>query len=404
MTLLHKKILLGVSGSIAAYKSPLIVRLLKKLGAEVRVITTTSALDFVTPITLSTLSENPVYTEFIKNKHGEWVNHVELALWADHIIVAPATANTIANMANGICNDLLSAIVLSARCKISIAPAMDLDMWLHPATQRNIKLLKNYDYQIIEPNEGELASGLIGKGRMAEPQEIVDCLNDYFAQSQFLQGKSILITAGPTQEKIDPVRYISNHSSGKMGFAIAEAAAALGAHVILVSGPTNISLNHPNIKVIKVVSADEMHDTCMQYFQSTDVAILAAAVADYKPLKAADYKIKKSDHDLNIALQVTKDIALELGKIKRNHQLLVGFALETNNELENARLKLQKKKFDIILLNSTQDKGATFGSDFNKITLIDKDFSQINFSFKPKKDLAFDILLEVKKRLDNKND
>ncbi|TAH24903.1 MAG: bifunctional phosphopantothenoylcysteine decarboxylase/phosphopantothenate--cysteine ligase CoaBC [Cytophagales bacterium] len=403
MQLLNKKILIGVSGSIAAYKIAHLIRLLVKEKAEVKVVMTASASNFITPLTLSTLSNRPVDIEFVKNNQGEWTNHVEWGLWADCIVLAPATANTIAKIAHGLSNNLLTAIVLSARCPVMIAPAMDLDMIAHPSTQNNFKILKSYGYQFIATNFGELASGLVGDGRMAEPEEILLYIKSNFKKSQRFSGKNILITAGPTQEAIDPVRFISNYSTGKMGYAIAKAAAEEGANVTLVSGPVAITIEHPNIKLIKVNSAQQMYETSMSYFIHSDVAILSAAVADYRPQFVASEKIKKKDADFTLLLEKTPDIALELGKIKNDKQTLVGFALETNNELENAQLKLQNKKLDFIVLNSMKDEGAGFAKDTNKITILDKEGNIFPFEVKDKEEVARDIIEKIYFRIENKS-
>jgi phosphopantothenoylcysteine decarboxylase / phosphopantothenate---cysteine ligase len=387
-----KRIILGVCGSIAAYKSAMLVRLLVKAGADVKVIMTASAKDFITPLTLSTLSKHPVVSEFIKDESGQWNNHVELGLWADAIIIAPASANTIAKMANGFCDNVLLAVYLSARCPVFLAPAMDLDMLRHPSTQANLLKLKSYSNHIIDPGFGELASGLIGTGRMAEPEEIVQYIEPHFTVKSKLEGKSVLVTAGPTHEAIDPVRFIGNHSSGKMGFAIAEELANQGAIVNLVSGPTSQHTNHPNIAVKKVVSAEEMYEACAALFPKTDVAVLAAAVADYRPSVRADQKIKKKDENLVIELTKTQDIAASLGKMKHNGQVIVGFALETEHEQENAHKKLESKNFDLIVLNSLNDKGAGFGHDTNKITIIDRLDGVKSFDLKNKKEVARDIV------------
>ena len=402
MILRNKKILLGVCGSIAAYKVAHLVRLLVKQEAEVKVVMTTSASDFISPLTLATLSKNPVDTQFIKNDRGEWVNHVALALWADHIVIAPATANTLAKLANGLCDNLLCAVVLSARCPISIAPAMDLDMLAHHATQKNLSCLKSFGYDIIECGIGELASGLSGAGRMAEPEEIVSHLEHQLAPTFSFSGKKILITAGPTQEAIDPVRFISNHSTGKMGYAIAEAAAKAGAEVTLVSGPVNLIAHHRNIKVVHVKSAAEMYAATKVHFQTMDVLILSAAVADYRPIEVALEKLKKADDKLTLELAKTTDIAHELGAIKAPHQLLVGFALETNNELANATAKLSKKNLDLIVLNTLKDSGAGFGTDTNKITILDNAGSTMVYELKDKKLVAIDILEQIHLRLKTK--
>jgi phosphopantothenoylcysteine decarboxylase / phosphopantothenate---cysteine ligase len=386
-----KRVILGVTGSIAAYKSAILVRLLVKAGAEVKVIMTPSAHDFITHLTLSTLSKNPVLTQFSVDQTGQWNNHVELGLWADAYIIAPASANTLAKMANGMCDNLLLAVYQSARCPVFYAPAMDLDMLRHPATQSNLLRLKSYGNHIIEPAYGELASGLTGNGRMAEPEEIIQYLNTYFEKGK-LKGKKALVTAGPTYEAIDPVRFIGNNSSGKMGFAIAEELAAQGAEVNLVTGPTNEQVHHPGIKVKKVTSAEEMYTACSALFPTTYIAVLAAAVADYKPLTVADQKIKKADGNLSITLTKTHDIALELGKLKTKDQFTVGFALETENEKANAAKKIVSKNFDLIILNSLNDKGAGFSHDTNKISIIDRDNHIKEFSLKSKKEVASDIV------------
>ena len=390
-----KKIILGVSGSIAAYKSAVLVRLLIKSGAEVKVVMTESAKDFITPLTLSTLSRNPVQSSFIKNDAGEWNNHVDLGLWADLMLIAPASANTLAKMSHGICDNLLLAVYLSARCHVMVAPAMDLDMLKHPSTSTNLATIKSFGNSIIEPADGELASGLIGTGRMAEPEEIITLLKCHFNEKKKLSGKKALVTAGPTHEAIDPVRFIGNNSSGKMGFAIAEQLAEQGAMVTLVSGPTAISTSHPNIEVFRVTSAEEMYNLSTKAFSSSDIAILSAAVADFRPESQAENKIKKSDNDLTIKLVKNKDIALELGKRKRADQFIVGFALETENELANAKQKIQAKNFDLIVLNSLNDKGAGFGHDTNKVSLISKAGTVSSFDTKSKKEVARDIVNSV---------
>lgn len=387
-----RKILLGVSGSIAAYKAAVLTRLLVKEEAEVRIVTTPAALDFVTPLTFSTLSKNPVYTKFQKDDSGLWNNHVELGMWADAMVIAPASANTIAKMANGLCDNLLMAVYLSARCPVFFAPAMDLDMMQHPSTQENLSKLERFGLKLLQPGFGELASGLIGVGRMAEPEEIVHHLNIHFATAGSLKGKRALVTAGPTHEAIDPVRFIGNNSSGKMGYAIAEVLASRGAQVDLVSGPTHITIDHPNIQVTRVTSAEEMYNACASVFPKADITVLSAAVADFKPVTKADQKIKKGEGGLTLELTKTFDIASELGKIKKNGQLLVGFALETQNENANARKKLEAKNFDLIVLNSLNDSGAGFGHDTNKITIIGKNDVVKEFSLKSKKEVAVDIV------------
>jgi phosphopantothenoylcysteine decarboxylase/phosphopantothenate--cysteine ligase len=386
-----KKILLGITGSIAAYKAAILTRLLVKEGAEVKIIMTPSAHDFITPLTLSTLSKNPVLTHFTKDETGQWNNHVDLGLWADAFIIAPASANTLAKMSSGQSDNLLLAVYLSSRCPIFFAPAMDLDMLQHGSTQANISRLKSWGNHHIETNFGELASGLVGNGRMAEPEEIIEHLNKFFSTGK-LKGKKALVTAGPTHEAIDPVRFIGNNSSGKMGFAIAEQLAQQGAQVKIISGPTNQVISHPNIEVQKVTSAEEMYQACKKEFPATDIAVLSAAVADYRPLVVADQKIKKTDSDLSITLTKTQDIAAELGKLKTNGQFIVGFALETENERANAEKKLNSKNFDLIVLNSLNDKGAGFGHDTNKITIINRQNQVKEFSLKNKKEVAADIV------------
>jgi phosphopantothenoylcysteine decarboxylase/phosphopantothenate--cysteine ligase len=390
----HKKIILGVTGSIAAYKAAILTRLLVKSGAEVKVIMTPAAHDFITPLTLATLSKNPVLTEFKKDKTGEWHNHVELGLWADAVVIAPASAHTLAKMASGQCDNLLLAVYLSARCPVFFAPAMDLDMLQHPATARNIPTLSSYGNHLIEPAFGELASGLTGTGRMAEPEEIVQHLAQYLGNNGKLKDKKVLVTAGPTYEAIDPVRFIGNHSSGKMGFAIAEAFARQGAEVHLVSGPTQQHTLHPHIDVKHVTSAKEMLEACAGYFDTADITVLSAAVADYKPMTQSRQKIKKGAGDLALVLTRTDDIAATLGKRKHNGQILVGFALETEEEEANALKKLQSKNFDLIVLNSLNDQGAGFGHDTNKVTLLDGT-NKKTLTLKSKKEVAGDIVQAI---------
>jgi phosphopantothenoylcysteine decarboxylase/phosphopantothenate--cysteine ligase len=387
-----KRILLGVCGGIAAYKAALLTRLLVKDGATVRVIMTPAAHDFVTPLTLSTLSKNPVLTSFTKGENGEWNSHVELGLWADVMVIAPATANTIAGMANGQCDNLLLATYLSARCPVFLAPAMDLDMLQHPSVKDNLEKLLTYGNHIIDPGVGELASGLSGPGRMAEPEEIHRKLDAFLTGTQPLRGRKALVTAGPTHEAIDPVRFIGNHSSGKMGFAIAEALADRGAEVQLVCGPTTQHTNHPGISVTRVVSAAQLYDACVARFDQADITVLAAAVADYRPATEASEKIKKKDENLVLELTRTHDTAAELGKRKRDDQVIVGFALETNDEQSNALKKLRSKNFDLIVLNSLQDKGAGFGHDTNKVTIIDRNEKTTTFELKDKREVANDIV------------
>ncbi|AXE16670.1 bifunctional phosphopantothenoylcysteine decarboxylase/phosphopantothenate--cysteine ligase CoaBC [Runella rosea] len=398
-TLLHKKILVGVTGSIAAYKAALLIRLLIKAGAEVQVIMTQSAKDFITPLTLATLSKRPALSSYIADETGSWNNHVELGLWADAFIIAPATAHTLAKCANGLCEDLLTAVYLSARCPVFFAPAMDLDMYLHGSTVENLQKLKRFSNFIVEAEHGELASGLVGTGRMAEPEHIVTHLEKYFSVVPTLKNKKILITAGPTQEAIDPVRYISNHSTGKMGFSIAKAFSMAGADVTVVSGPTAQPTPDTEITVIPVRSAKEMYEATQKLFAGADVIILSAAVADYTPAYPADRKIKKKEAQFNIELTKTVDIAATLGQQKQAGQLMVGFALETDNELENALGKLKSKNLDLIVLNSLNDKGAGFAHDTNKITVIEANGTVHSFELKSKTDVAKDILQLVAGKL-----
>lgn len=387
-----KKIIVGVSGSIAAYKSALLVRLLAKEGVEVKVVMTSAAKDFITPLTLATLSKNPVLIDFTKDDQGGWNNHVELGLWADSMVIAPSSANTLAKMANGICDNLLSAVYLSARCPVFFAPAMDLDMLQHPSTKSNIDRLISFGNHQIVPAFGELASGLVGTGRMAEPEEIVGFLSHFFSVEKKLSGKKALVTAGPTHEALDPVRFIGNNSSGKMGFAIAEELANMGADVELVVGPTHLAVHSDKVKVTRVTSAEDMYNACVSHFPSSDITVLSAAVADYRPIHKADQKIKKSESSMTIELTKTRDIAAELGKQKKANQFVVGFALETENETANAEKKIVAKNFDLIVLNSLNDKGAGFGQDTNKITLIDRAGSKMEFPLKSKEDVAKDIV------------
>jgi phosphopantothenoylcysteine decarboxylase/phosphopantothenate--cysteine ligase len=397
-----KKILLGITAGIAAYKTASLVRLFIKLGADVKVIMTPASKDFITPLTLSTLSRNPVHSTFYdKEEENEvWNNHVDLGLWADYFLIAPATANTLSKMANGTCDNLLLATYLSAKCPVYFAPAMDLDMYIHPSTKESLDKLHSFGTILIPAASGELASGLVGEGRMAEPQDILSFIENDILSKLPLRGKKVLITAGPTYEAIDPVRFIGNYSSGKMGFAIANAAANLGAEVILISGPTHQQIKHSFVKRIDVVSADDMYDQAHKYFNEVDIALLSAAVADYKPKNVAHQKIKKKDSSLAMELTPTKDILASLGFIKK-HQFLVGFALETNNEIENAKNKLQRKNLDLIVLNSLQDKGAGFATNTNKITIIDKDLNEKPFELKSKAAVAKDIINEIISRIKN---
>ena len=391
-----KKVVLGISGGIAAYKTASLVRLFIKAGAQVQVIMTPASKDFVTPLTLSTLSKNPVHSTFYNEEEddAQWNNHVDLALWADFMLIAPATANTLSKMVNGNCDNLLIATYLSAKCPVYFAPAMDLDMYKHPSTIASFKALKAFGNTIIPAENGELASGLSGEGRMAEPENIIAFLEADLESKLPLKGKKILITAGPTYEAIDPVRFIGNHSSGKMGFDIAESAASFGAEVVLVSGPTHCKIKNTNIKLISVVSAQQMFDACHLYFNEVDVAIAAAAVADYRPKVVAQQKIKKSEANFTIELEKTKDILESLGKIKKN-QFLIGFALETENEIENAKAKIQKKNLDLIVLNSMNDEGAGFGKSTNKVTFIDKHSTVESMQLKSKEEVAADIINKI---------
>lgn len=391
-----KKILLGISGGIAAYKTANLVRLFIKAGAQVQVVMSPASLHFVTPLTLATLSKNPVYSTFYNEEEatGEWNNHVELGLWADLMLVAPATANTLSKMANGNCDNLLIATYLSAKCPVYFAPAMDLDMYKHPTTLDSFHKLKSFGNTIIPAENGELASGLSGEGRMAEPENIVAFLENDILEKLPLKGKKILVTAGPTFEAIDPVRFIGNHSSGKMGFDIANEAAKNGAEVILISGPTHLKTENSQINLVRVTSAEEMYNACHQYYNEVDVAIAAAAVADYKPKNVANQKIKKNDATFTIELEKTKDILASLGAIKKN-QFLIGFALETENEIEHAKLKIQKKNLDLIVLNSLNDKGAGFGKPTNKVTFINKNFQIEPMDLKSKEAVALDIINKI---------
>ncbi len=391
-----KKILLGISGGIAAYKTANLVRLFIKAGAQVQVVMSPASLHFVTPLTLATLSKNPVFSTFYNEEEGkgEWNNHVELGLWPDLMLIAPATANTLSKMANGTCDNLLMATYLSAKCPVYFAPAMDLDMYKHPSTLDSFYKLKSFGNTIIPAENGELASGLSGEGRMAEPENIVAFLERDILEKLPLKGKKILVTAGPTYEAIDPVRFIGNHSTGKMGFDIANEAAKNGAEVTLISGPTHLKSDNPQVHLIRVTSAQEMYEACHQYYHEVDVAIAAAAVADYKPKNVANQKIKKNDATFTIALEKTKDILASLGAIKKN-QFLIGFALETENEIEHAKQKIQKKNLDLIVLNSLNDKGAGFGQPTNKVTFIDKNFQIEPMDLKSKEAVATDIVNKI---------
>jgi phosphopantothenoylcysteine decarboxylase / phosphopantothenate---cysteine ligase len=391
-----KKIVLGVSGGIAAYKTAHLVRLFIKAGAQVQVIMTPASKDFVTPLTLATLSKNPVHSSFYHDEddNAQWNNHVEIALWADLMIIAPATANTLSKMMNGNCDNLLIATYLSAKCPVYFAPAMDLDMYKHPSTIASFKALHQFGNTIIPAESGELASGLSGEGRMAEPENIIAFLEADLESKLPLKGKKILITAGPTYEAIDPVRFIGNHSSGKMGFDIAECASKYGAEVILISGPSYLNVKDSAIHLIRIVSAQEMYDACHRYYNDVDVVIGAAAIADYKPKHVADQKIKKSEENFSIELEKTKDVLASLGQMKTK-QYLIGFALETQNEIENAKLKIQKKNLDLIVLNSLQDKGAGFGEPTNKVTFIDRENTIQTMDLKSKEAVAEDIINKI---------
>ena len=394
-----KKIVIGITASIAAYKIPLLVRMLVKVGAEVQIILTPKAKDFVTPLTLSTLSGKPVLSEMYDKQDGQWNSHVDLGLWADLILIAPASANTMGKMTHGIADNLLLTTYLSARSQVLIAPAMDLDMYQHPSTKNNIESLRSYGHQIIEPTEGELASGLCGAGRMEEPEVIFGIIQDYFKKKTKLSGKKVLVSAGPTYEAIDPVRYIGNHSSGKMGFALADELAERGADVILVSGPVNISSKHKWIKRVDVTTAAEMYTACLQAFQNSDIGIMAAAIADYTPANFSEQKIKKKETTPEILLEPTKDILKEMGEQKQENQLLIGFALETNNEIPNALSKLHKKNLDLIVLNSLQDSGAGFQHATNQVSLIDRQEHIQAFELKDKSDVAKDIVNRIEELL-----
>jgi len=391
-----KNILLGITGGIAAYKTASLVRLFVKAGANVKVVMTPSAKEFVTPLTLSTLSKNPVFSSFVNEDEDNvvWNSHVDLGLWADLFIIAPATANTLAKMANGVCDNLLLAIYLSAKCPVYFAPAMDLDMYLHQSTLHSFKALKSYGNTMIPATSGELASGLVGEGRMAEPEDIITFIENDILEKLPLKGKKVLITAGPTYEAIDPVRFIGNHSSGKMGFEIAKASANLGAEVILITGPAHEKIAHNLVNVIPVVSAEDMYNEVHKYFKNVDIAILSAAVADFKPKEAVSQKIKKNTDTLTLELVKTRDILASLGAIKTK-QYLVGFALETNNELENAKEKLKRKNLNLIVLNSLKDAGAGFKSDTNKVTFIDDDDTVIEYQLKSKAAVATDLLNKI---------
>ncbi len=396
----NKKILLAVSGSIAAYKSANLVRLLVKAGAEVKVVMTPAAKDFITPLTLGTLSKNKVLIDLFDE--DTWSNHVMLGRWADAMLLAPLSCNTLAKMANGQCDNLLLAVYLSATCPVIVAPAMDEDMWHHPSTKKNLDTLISYGNQIIPVDNGELASGLFGEGRMAEPEAIIKYLEFFFQQKNDLNGKKVLITAGPTYEPIDPVRFVGNHSTGKMGVAIAKEMSSRGANVKLVLGPTDVKFDFSGLDVIHVGSANEMYNACVENFSSSDIAIMSAAVADYTPVNTSKEKIKKANGHLTLELKKTEDILRSLGGLKKNGQLLVGFALETNNEKENALKKLNEKNADFIVLNSLQDSGAGFAADTNKVTIFEKNGKEHQFSLKSKQEVAKDIVNLIANKIHEK--
>ncbi|MBR6177579.1 MAG: bifunctional phosphopantothenoylcysteine decarboxylase/phosphopantothenate--cysteine ligase CoaBC [Bacteroidales bacterium] len=391
-----KKILVGITGGISAYKTASLIRLLVKAGAEVKAVMSSAAKEFVSPLTIATLTKNPVYTDFFNPENGEWHSHVKLGIWADLYVIAPATANSIAKMAHGIADNLLLTTVLSARCKVMVAPAMDVDMFQNPITRQNIDILRSRGVVVAEAAEGELASGLTGKGRMAEPDDIFAQIEQQLAVVQDFSGKNILITAGPTREKIDPVRFVSNYSTGKMGYAIAECLASRGAQVVLVSGPVGLKPVNKNIRLIQVESAAQMYKACVEEFPHCHAAIMSAAVADYTPKAAAPEKIKKNgEKEFTLTLVPTPDIAAELGKTKGANQVLVGFALETENEALNAQKKLESKNFDFIVLNSLNDKGAGFGYDTNRVTIVHRNGKTCPFELKPKTEVANDIANEL---------
>ena len=390
-----KKVLLGISGGIAAYKTPNLVRCLIKKGAEVKVVMTDSSKDFVTPLSLSTVSKNPVHSSFKSDdEDGVWNNHVELGLWADFMLICPATANTLFKMANGNCDNLLLGVYLSCKSETFFAPAMDLDMYKHQSTKESINKLISFGNILIPPAHGELASGLSGEGRLPEPHEIVDFIEKHYSKNLPLAGKKVLISAGPTIEELDPVRYISNHSSGKMGYSLAETALSLGAEVKLISGPTNQSISSENIKIVHIKSGKELHQAILNDYNNSDIVIMAAAVSDYKPIEFSEKKIKKDNNELNIKFEKTTDILFELGQNKKN-QILVGFALENNNELSNAINKLEKKNLDLIVLNSLNDEGAGFGYDTNKITVVDCSGNVTPYKLKKKNEVADDVFKHI---------
>ncbi len=394
-----KHIILGITGSIAAYKEAYLLRLLIKQGAEVQVVMTPAGKEFITPVTLSSLSGKPVVSEFFTANTGEWHSHVDLGLWADAMVIAPATASTIGKMANGIADNMLVTTYLSCKAPVFVAPAMDLDMFAHPSTQRNLDMLRSYGNHIIEPASGELASHLTGKGRMEEPEKIVEVLDQFFESKQSLAGKRVMITAGPTYEKLDPVRFIGNYSSGKMGFALAEACAQAGAEVTLIAGPVSLTAHHPAIRRIDVESAQEMYEAVLEEFGGSDVAIMCAAVADYAPEHQSDVKLKRTGDDMVIRLRPNPDIAAVVGERKQPHQYLVGFALETNDEESNARLKMERKNLDFIVLNSLRDAGAGFQCDTNKVTVLDRQGGAVEIPCKLKTEVATDLVAILAERL-----
>ena len=392
MSLKGRKILIGITGSIAAYKIPLLIRLLKKSGAEIKVVMTEAATDFVTSLTISTLSESPVFIDPFDKRTGSWNSHIELGNWADLFLIAPVSANTLAKMAMGNADNLLMTTYLAARCPVFFAPAMDLDMYKHPTTQRNIEVIRTYGHRLIEPREGELASGLCGAGRMEEPEEIAKLIEEYFVPDKPFAGKKVLITAGPTYENLDPVRFMGNYSSGKMGFALADAFLQRGASVTLVAGPVNLNTPPGDLQRIDVTSSDQMFEICLANAPGADIIVMAAAVADFQPVVVSDNKLKKAESKLSIDLKPTHDILSELSKNKKPGQLIVGFALETDNELNNARLKLQNKKADLIVLNTLREPEAGFKTDTNKITILHRSGDVKEYDLKPKTEVAKDIV------------
>jgi len=394
-----KNILVGITGSIAAYKAATLVRLLVKEGASVKVVMTPLAKEFITPLTLATLSRNPILVDFFNPENGDWNSHVDLGMWADLYLIAPASANTMGKMAHGVADNLLLTSYLSAKCPVMVAPAMDLDMYQHPTTQSNINILKGFGNIIIEAATGELASGLSGKGRMEEPERILEAVKSFFGYGQQLLGKTVLVTSGPTYEPIDPVRFIGNRSSGKMGYAIAQELALRGAQVNFVTGPTKHLPNHPNITINKVTTASEMYESSTSCFSSCDAAILAAAVSDFSPKQVADEKLKREENSLQLVLEPTQDIAKALGKSKSKKQILVGFALETHDELSNAKKKIESKNLDFIILNSANEKGAGFDVDTNRITVIHRNGNSVAFDLKSKQEVAKDIVNELVKTM-----